>query len=207
MPRSVVAMAHGSLDDLDCDSDRAAVRVEKASFLKSLIEDNHLSLIRYLRRRMGNSEDVADMAQDLYCQIARQPDVAAIKQPRAYLFQAARNLIFNRNQHRRCTSADMHFSIDDAPEAEIVCAAPSSERIIQGRQELAIVEAAIEELSPKCRMVFLLVRFEGHTYKEAAGYMGLTVKSIEYYMRQALTHIRDRVDAVNADVQQRQAAE
>ncbi len=200
-------MAHGSLDDLDCDSDRPAVRVEKASFLRSLVQDNHQSLIRYLRRRMGDTEDVADVAQDLYCQIARQPDVAAIKQPRAYLFQAARNLIFNRNQHRRYIGADAHFSIDDVAEVEVVCSSPSPERVTQGRQELAIVEAAIEELSPKCRMVFLLVRFEGHSYKEAAGYMGLTVKSIEYYMHQAITHIRDRVDAINADVQQRQAAE
>lgn len=207
MSRSVVAMAHGGLDDLDCDSDRAAVRIEKASFLKSLVQDNHQSLIRYLRRRLGDSEDVADIAQDLYCQIARQPDVAAIKQPRAYLFQAARNLIFNRNQHRRYTSADAHFSIDDAPETMVVCSAPSPERVTQSRQELAIVAAAIEELSPKCRMVFLLVRFEEHSYKQAAAYMGLTVKSIEYYMRQAIIHIRDRVDAADADDPQHQAAE
>jgi RNA polymerase sigma factor (sigma-70 family) len=200
-------MAHGGLDEMDCESDRTAIRIEKSSFLKSLVRDNHDSLIRYLRRRLGNNEDAADVAQDLYCQIARQPNVAAIRQPRAYLFQAARNLIFNRNQHRRYTNADAHISIEDATEFEMMCSSPSPERITQSRQELAVVERAIKELSPKCRTAFVLVRFEGRSYKEAAKQMELSVKSVEYYMRQAITHIRDRVDAVDADARQRQAAE
>jgi len=200
-------MAHNGRDEFDTVAESASARVKKAAFLKSLVQDNHQSLIRYLRRRLGDSDDVADLAQDLYCQIARQPDVAAIKQPRAYLFQAARNLIFNRNQNRRYRNADAHFSIDDTAEADVVCAAPSPERVTQSRQELAIVEAALKELSPKCRTVFLMVRFEGRSYKEAAAHMELTVKSIEYYMHQAITHIRDRVEAIDAEVEQRQAAE
>jgi len=200
-------MAHGSLDEQEGKSDCAVGRVEAQSFLRTLVHENHDSLIRFIRRRIGNAEEADDIAQDLYCRIARQPDVAAIKQPRAYLFRAARNFIFNRNQHRRYTSADAHFSIDDAAEAEIVCSAPSPECVVQSRQELALVEKAIEELSPKCRTVFLLVRFEEQSYKEVAAYMGLTVKSIEYHMRQAIIHIRTCVDAADAEIQQRQAAE
>jgi len=201
-------MAHGTLDELERNADCAAGRAaDTRSFLKSLVRENHGSLIRFLRRRIGDAEEADDIAQDLYCQIARQPHAAAIEQPRAYLFRAARNFIYNRNQHRRFTNADGHISIDDATEADVRSHAPSPERIAQGRQELAIVEQAIGELSPKCRAAFLMVRFEGRSYKDTAAQMGLSVKSIEYYMRQALIHIRDRVDAIDGDFQRRQAAE
>lgn len=199
-------MAHGTLDEFERKSDRAAGRVEAQAFLKSLVDENHDLLIRYIRRRIGDADEADDIAQDLYCQIARQPH-ATIKQPRAYLFRAARNFIFNRNERRRRIGADAHISTEDASEADMACQAPSPERIAQSRQELAIVESAIGELKPKCRAAFLMVRFEGRSYKDAAARLGLSVKSIEYYMREALLHIRARVEAFDRNVERRQAAE
>lgn len=199
-------MAHGSFEDLDCEPGGAG-RIESRTFLQSLVRDNHTSLIRYLRHRLGDTDEVNDIAHDLYCQIARQPDTASIKRPRAYLFQAARNFIFNRNRHRHFINADGHIAIEDAPESDVRCLSPSPERITQDRQELELVQCAIEELSPKCKRAFLLVRFEGYSYKEAAAEMRLSVKSIEYYMRQALTHIRSHVDSAHAGQHSRQAAE
>lgn len=200
-------MAHGGFDDIECERPSKIKDVQSQDFLKTLVHDNHASLIRFLKRKIGDTDEANDIAQDLYYQIARRPDVTAIEQPRAYLFQAARNVIYNRDRHRRFINADGHFPIDDANEADVTCAAPSPERIAQGRQELMIVSKAIEGLSPKCRRAFLMVRFEGKTYKQAAAEMRLSVKSIEYYMRQALTHIRDRVEAGRAGERHRQAAE
>lgn len=199
-------MPHGGFEDLECEPCSAGP-IESRAFLRSLVKDNHASLIRFLRRRLGDTEEVNDIAHDLYCQIARQSDTASIKQPRAYLFQAARNFLFNRNRHRHFTNADGHFAIEDACEADVRCFAPSPERVALARQELGLVQGAIEELSPKCRQAFLLVRFEGRSYKETAAEMRLSVKSIEYYMRQALTHIRSRVDTAHAGEMSRQAAE
>ena len=190
-------MAHGGFDDLDCEASGAG-KIESRDFMQSLVQDNHASLIRFLRRRLGDTDEVNDIAHDLYCEIARRPDATTIEQPRAYLFQAARNFIFNRNRRRRYINADGHIAIEDACEADIRCRAPSPEEVARDRQELKIVQSAIEELSPKCKRAFLLVRFEGLSYKEAAAEMQLSVKSIEYYMRQALVHIRSRVDAAHA---------
>lgn len=201
-------MAHSTLDDVEeRPAGDAAVAIRSQQFLKSLVEDNHASLIRFLRRRLGDTDEVHDIAQELYCQIARQPDTSSIRQPRAYLFRAARNLILNRRQHRRCTHADGHFSIDEACESEVICAAPSPERVMQDRQKLENVAKAMGDLSPKCRRAFVLVRFKGLSYKQTAAEMGLSVKSIEYYMRQALNHICASVDVEDAGERRRQAAE
>lgn len=199
-------MAHGGFDDLDCEPCGAG-KIESREFLQSLINDNHASLISFLRRRLGDTDEVNDIAHDLYCEIARRPDTASIEQPRAYLFRAARNFIFNRNRRRRFINADGHIAIEDACEAEVRCHKPSPEEIALSREQLAIVQAALEELSPKCRRAFLLVRYEGRTYREAASEMQLSVKSIEYYMRQALIHIRKSVDNAHAGNLRRHAAE
>jgi RNA polymerase sigma-70 factor (ECF subfamily) len=202
----VAGMAYETRDAAERKSAGPAERQEARAFLHSLVSENHDALIRYIRRRIGDADEADDIAQDLYCRIARQPH-ASIKQPRAYLFQAARNFIVNRNQERRRNGADFHFSVDAVSEAEMASETPSPERVAQSRQELAVVEAAIAELSPKCRSAFLLVRFEERSYKDAAAELGLSVKSIEYYMREALLHIRARADASARDAERRQAAE
>jgi RNA polymerase sigma-70 factor (ECF subfamily) len=48
---------------------------------------------------------------------------------------------------------------------------------------------AIEQLSPKAKMVFKLVREDGMKYKDAAEYMGITVKTVEAHMAAAMKHI------------------
>lgn len=200
-------MANGSSSDAEYAPDCVARSVDSQSFLVALVKENHASLIRFLRRHLGDHEDAADMAQELYYQIARHEDVSRITQPRAYLFQSARNLICNNNAQRISRYADWHDSIDDIPEEKMASTAPSPEQATQARQQLGRVEKALEELNPKSRTVFVLVRFDGMSYKDVAKHMGFTVKSVEYHMRVSLAHILRRVDDKGPRTVVRQTAE
>lgn len=56
-----------------------------------------------------------------------------------------------------------------------------------------LLKKAIEELSPKTKEIFLLSREEEKSYKEIAEITGLSVKSIEFHISKALTHLRKRL--------------
>jgi RNA polymerase sigma factor (sigma-70 family) len=59
------------------------------------------------------------------------------------------------------------------------------------------VRAALEELAPKCREVFVLHRFESLSYPQIAAELDLSVSMIEKYVSQALAHMRQRLSDVD----------
>lgn len=58
------------------------------------------------------------------------------------------------------------------------------------REQSAAVAKALDDLPPRCRQVFLLVRREGLTYAETAEALGIAVKTVEAQMGKALRRLR-----------------
>ncbi len=53
-----------------------------------------------------------------------------------------------------------------------------------------LIRQALEELSPEVRRTFEMSRFEGRTYQEIARETGVSVKTVEYRISQALKKLR-----------------
>lgn len=55
------------------------------------------------------------------------------------------------------------------------------------------VKMAIEKLPPKCRVIFALNRFEDMKYREIAGHLHISVKTVENQMGIALERLREEL--------------
>jgi RNA polymerase sigma factor (sigma-70 family) len=166
----------------------------KRTLLDALYRKYNSALRKFLVRRHVRRDDVADIVQETYCRVLKSGDVEAIEHPKAFLFQVANNVVRNAAKHRRSGVED------DAVDTESVEAddeRPSPYRRLKAEQELAIVRAALEELAPKCREVFVLNRFENLSYSEIAAELDLSVSMIEKYVSQALSHLRKKVADVD----------
>jgi RNA polymerase sigma factor (sigma-70 family) len=64
------------------------------------------------------------------------------------------------------------------------------EEAIQRRQSSAILEKAIEQLSPQQKKVYKLVKLEGCTYKMAAEIMGISPLTVKEYLTDTNKSIR-----------------
>ena len=148
------------------------------------------ALRRFLARRHVKRDEVADIVQETYCRVLKSGELQTIRHPRAFLFQVASNVVLNAAKHRR--SVGEHDAID-VSSAEIVDESPSPYRRLKAEQELDVVRAALTELAPKCREVFVLNRFENRSYTEIAEELDLSVSMIEKYVSQALAHLRKRL--------------
>lgn len=58
------------------------------------------------------------------------------------------------------------------------------------------LQAALSELSPRCKEVFELSRFENLTHKQIAGRLGITPKTVEVQIHKALVLLRKKLDKV-----------
>ena len=55
------------------------------------------------------------------------------------------------------------------------------------------VEAALRELSPKCRAVFVLFYFDGLSQREIADRLRIPVSRVERYLERAVSHCERRL--------------
>ncbi len=61
----------------------------------------------------------------------------------------------------------------------------------------------VQELPPKCKLVFLLVKEDGLKYKEVAETLNVSVKTVENQMTRAIAHIRKCINTYKAYHSQR----
>ena len=63
--------------------------------IATLYLDHHSWLLAWLRRRLSNACDAADLTQDTFVRILGAREVAAIETPRAYLTTVAKGVLVN----------------------------------------------------------------------------------------------------------------
>lgn len=150
---------------------------------------------RFVAARLGAPGDVEDVLQELYLKASRTPEGSDIRDPRAYLYRLASNLMMDRwRSTRRAAARDGAWRMavygDDA--SADIDEAPSAEAAVDARQRLQVLVRALDALPEKTRAVFRLHKFEGLSYAEVAQREGMSRSSVEKHMMQALRVLSER---------------
>lgn len=158
----------------------------------------YADILHFLRKRMDNASDAADMTQDVFAQWLGYRDRAKVEQPRAFLFQVARNLLsdhWRRQKVRHAALAD-----DTLPEQQ---GAPANDPLdhAQQQQRLDQLRQVLAELSPRRREALMLHRFEGLTQAQIAERMNISVSMVEKHIAAALLQCKQRLDSDNGTEQ------
>ena len=136
----------------------------------------------WLRRRLGCTEQAADLAQDTYLQyLTSQPD-EAIVEPRAYLTTLAKRVLFNFWRRR-----DLEHRYLEALAALPAQHAPSEEERALIMDALSAVDHALRDVPALARQAFLLSQLYELPYHAIADQLGISVMTVRRYMKQALT--------------------
>jgi RNA polymerase sigma factor (sigma-70 family) len=150
------------------------------SAAQSLYQQHHGWLHGWLRYKLGNTFDAADLAHDTFIRILAGRDIGAISQPRAYLTTVARGILINWYQRQALERAYLD-AIALLPEAQ----APSCEAQYLIMETLYQVDAMLDALPAVVRRTFLLSQLEGWTYEAIALRLDISLASVKRYMKQA----------------------
>lgn len=146
----------------------------------SLYQQHHGWLRGWLRYKLGNPADAADLAQDTFARILAGRDIGRITQPRAYLTTVARGILVNWVQRQALERAYLE-ALAKLPEAQ----APSCEERYLILEALHQLDAMLDALAPAVRRVFLLSQLEGLGYEAIAAQLGLSLSTVKRHMKQA----------------------
>lgn len=161
-------------------------QIDLIAELNEHVSDVH----RVLSHRLREPTDISDVLQELWLKILTLPSTESIRHPRAFLLRVATNLAIDWLRRR---SGDLQRRVELDDVAEQLSLLPNQETMVQARQELRLLDAAIDELPPKCRRAFLLHKLQHWSHKEIADHMGISQNMVEKHVMKALSHCRKRL--------------
>ncbi len=140
-------------------------------------------LQRFLSKRVGSHTLGSDLVQDLYIRLQKAQDVSPVQNRRAYLFSMAANLA---TDHLRVETRRAELRKETEAVAWRQAEDLTPERYAMGRAELDFVEDAVSKLTPRCRRVFFLCRYEGLSQAKAAVVLGISPSTVYEELKAAM---------------------
>lgn len=155
----------------------------------------HLSeLTAYIFRTFGaGPPDPEDVVQEAFAQFAALEDPHAVENPRAFLYRSAHNLAIDHHRRRLVRN---RFVREQAPAAGAETSDDrDAERVLSARQRLSIVEAAIRDMEPRRRTVFVLNRIHELSYAEIGRRLRMPETTVKRLVAGAIVECERRLRA------------
>jgi len=154
--------------------------------LDKLFRKHNRELLAFAARQ-ASPHSAEDIAQEAFLRLMNHPDLAAIDNPRAYLFKTAANLsrnLYDYDQVRQRYHSEQPVDAESLPSS-----APSLDTAIAAQQQLERFLAVLGQLPEVCQHAFVLNKFDGLSYAEVAEALGISAKSAQRYVLKAWQHV------------------
>ncbi len=157
---------------------------EYDAFVAQLFQTHYASLCRAVYPLVRDRAVAEDMVQDVFLKVWRDQRVLdTLPTAKAYLFRAAINTALNFLEKNKRQAPWDDTLADQVGEN-------STEDTLAYQETEQKIAWALEQLPPRCKVVFSLSRFEEMSYAEIAQHLSISVKAVEKHMGKALKIMR-----------------
>jgi RNA polymerase sigma-70 factor (ECF subfamily) len=167
------------------------MRQSQNDLIEQLFIAHREALYAYIRRRVGNEADAAELVQEAYVHLMQCKSAAGLHAaPAPYLFRTAINLLRDRHRRNTARAAEYHVRLEEAL-GDVVHDGPEA---LLARKEVAhLIDEAVGGLKPKAREVFALRLIDDMSYREIESRTRIPLRSIERYVKQARRYCASRI--------------
>lgn len=151
-----------------------------SAHVESLYLAHHGWLQGWLRKKVGNAFDAADLAQSTFLKVLGAKGLDQLQEPRAYLTTIARNLLINQVRRRAIEQAYL-----DALAAMPEPVAPPPEVRLMVLETLVEIDRRLDRLPALAKQAFLLAQLEGLGHGEIAAELGISISTVKRHLAKA----------------------
>lgn len=138
--------------------------------------------------RIYNEEQICeDIVQEVFISLWEKAKIAEIENIQAYLFRAIKYKVSSHIRNLKFTSIHLDI-LENLPQLE------STEENIEYQEFEQNMLSLIDKLSPKCKKVFLLSRFEYLSNNEIAIKLNISVRTVEKHISDALKQLKNTIN-------------
>jgi len=152
-----------------------------------------------------DEDDAKDLYQEVFIRVYRGlKNFRFQSEFSTWLFRITTNVCLtykSRSKHHLKVSIDNDFESEEneiRAKEEIVYEGSSPEEISSGADLEEIVNSAVESLSPKQKMTFILKHYEGYKIREIAEIMNCKEGTVKKYLFDAIRNLRKKLSPVYA---------
>ena len=167
-----------------------AMKSADRALVSALSEQFRAALLRYFYRRRLPDKDIEDAVQEVFVRLSKREGLADMANVSGYLFETAASVAIDYQRRAQVRLNHAHERYEDQIHA---LADHGSDVVIEGRQSIEVLLAALRELPERTRNAFLLVRLEHMRYAEVAARLGISVSAVEKHVLKAMAHLLERL--------------
>ena len=165
-------------------------RFDDQKAYKELFTSLYSPLLLFAKSMVKSKESAEEIVSDVFIRIwEKRRDLEKIDNLKVYLYVSTRNTALNYLSHQKRNSTN---SLDEF-HAEFTSIYFDPEQLMITADMLALIRKSIDQLPPKCKIIFKLVKEDGLKYKEVAEILNLSVKTVENQVAIALQKIGNTV--------------
>lgn len=146
------------------------------------------ALMQFLRHNWRNRSDIEDLLQDVYVRVYEAALKELPERAKPFVFATARNILINRVRREQVVPIE---AVSDLDALSIAIDEPGPDRSTIARDELRLVQAALDKLPPRCREAILLGQVEGLSRREIAERMGIGEGTVKSYLAEGAHALAD----------------
>lgn len=177
-------------DSMETDDNKLfdRIRTDDLPAFETLFRKYYTLLCSTAFRYMHDHDSSEEIVQELFYKLwLNRKEISISTSVRSYLLKA---VYFNSVNQIRGRMKEMpvdEYGLRQEP------APGDAGAELQMKELNAVIEASLEELPEKGRLIFTMSRFEGLRYREIAERLSLSVKTVEAYMGRALKIFRKNI--------------
>lgn len=166
------------LSEISLNADQAAY--------KELFILLHSRLKQFAYSILKSNEEAEELVSDVFIRIWEKRDqLTSIETPLLYFYTAVKNLALNRlsKQKKQVSQSAEEWLV------QLNSIYFDPEQLMMTEEMMRKIRTAINELPPRCRIIFKLIKEDGLKYRETAELLQLSVKTVEAQMAIALRRL------------------
>jgi RNA polymerase sigma-70 factor (family 1) len=137
--------------------------------------------------RIDELELAEEAVQDVFLSIWKRRHTIELKYTLStYLAVAVKYRVITKQQKQFQYTSKMAPPLDSSD----MNFAPAADEWILEKEILQRIEASVQRLPEKCRIVFRMSREDGKTYKQIAAELEISEKTVEQHLSKAIKHLR-----------------
>lgn len=159
--------------------------IAQTAELSNWYSQHHGWLYGWLRGKLGNAPEAADLAQDTFLRLLGKHDRQAgvpLREPRGYLATIARGLLIDRYR-RQALELAYREALAQQPE-HLAISAETHAIIIE---TLLSIDRMLDKLGQRTRSIFLLAQIEELSYVDISARLGVSLPTVKKHLVRAYT--------------------